>query len=113
MVHDRAGQPQIRSAKGVALFQGHRIVPDVREILVDIEHAGDRYYTVSAQLPGLLLSDDDHDTLVGIVPDAIKVLIENDGRRVIHIALDQCAPPPNSHSQYLERRTYLVEVAEQ
>jgi hypothetical protein len=60
---------------------------DRATVTVDVHEAHGRIYARSDDLPGLILSDDDRQTLLSIVPTAIEALYRHKGFAVVRITL--------------------------
>ncbi len=60
---------------------------DRATVTVDVHEDHGRVYARSEDLPGLILSDDDRQTLLSIVPTAIEALYRYKGFTVVSVTL--------------------------
>jgi hypothetical protein len=61
-------------------------------VKVDVHDAHGRVYARSEDLPGLILSHDDRQTLLSIVPEAIQVLYRHRGFAKVEVTLGSSSP---------------------
>ena len=89
--------------------EGRLPMPDLREVHVEITTRSDgRAYARSEELPGLILSDEDVDTLLPIIPPAIGTLYEYSGHPKAKVTLESSTTTPGGTTH----QCYLVDLGE-